>query len=90
MRIFVKKLAKVHMDSRLQLSSSAVETLEMMCDHLVERLTLRAGKVVDMNKSRTLNAKSVQGALGLELPPKLAQLCDEAGVAAVVKLTYDA
>ena len=86
MRLYVKKLAKCNMDDKLQMSAGAAEKLELICDHLIDRLTRRAGSIVEMKKSRTLNANCVQGALSLELHPTLAKLCDDEGVKAVMKL----
>jgi histone H3/H4 len=86
MRLYVKKLAKIHMDDKLQMSAGAAEKLELMCDHMIDRFTRRAGTIVEMKKSRTLNANCVQGALSLELHPTLAKLCDDEGVKACLKL----
>jgi histone H3/H4 len=87
MRIYVKKLAKENVNAKLHISSGAAERLDLMCDHLIERLARRAGQVMQMKKSHTLNANSVQGAISLELHPRLAKRCDEAGVQAVLKLS---
>ena len=77
MRLYIKKLAKENMGSGLQLSTPGAEYLELVCDTLLERLATRAGRVVEMKKSRTLNAVSVQGAASLEFHPSLAKLCDD-------------
>ena len=81
MRLYIKKLAKENMASGLQLSTPGAEKLELLCDTLLERLAKRAGRVVEMKKSRTLNAVSVQGAASLEFPPSLAKLCDDVATA---------
>lgn len=86
MRLYVKKLAKAHMNVNLQMSAGAAEKLELMCDHLIDRFTRKAGSIVELKKSRTLNANCVQGALSLELHPSLAKRCDDKGVEAVLKL----
>lgn len=87
MRLYVKKLAKENIDAKLNISSGAAEKLELMCDQLIERLTRKAGQVMELKKSRTLNANCVQGAISLELHPSFAKRCDEAGVKAVLKLS---
>jgi histone H3/H4 len=87
MRIYVKKLAKENVNSKLQISSGAAENLEFMYDHLIERIAIKAAQVMEMKKSRTLNANCVQGAISLELHPFLAKRCDDAGVEAVLKLS---
>lgn len=87
MRIYVKKLAKNNVDHSIQISSGAADKLEFYCDELIQRITRRAGLVMELKRTRTLNSHCVQGALSLELHPTLARRCDEAGVAAVLKLT---
>jgi histone H3/H4 len=87
MRLYVKKLAKENVDSKLQISFPAAEKLELLCDRLIEQITRKAGQVMELKKSRTLNANCVQGAISLEIHPTLAKRCDDAGVAAVLKLT---
>jgi Na+/phosphate symporter len=87
MRIYLKKLAKENVHNKLQLSFGAVDKLEHICDHLIEKITQRAAQVMLMKKSRTLNANCMQGAISLELPPLLAKRCDDVGVQAVLKLS---
>ena len=87
MRIYVKKLAKENVDAKLQISFGSAEMLELMCDQLVERFGRKAAQVMELRKTRTLNANCVQGAISLEVHPSLAHKCDEAGLAAVLKLS---
>jgi histone H3/H4 len=87
MRIYIKKLAKENVNAKLQISHGAAEKLEFMCDHLIQLLTRKANEVMEMKKSRTLNANCVQGAINLELHPSLAKDCDAVGLSAVLKMS---
>ena len=81
--LFIKRIHSMHADGR-SASSDVVTLLDDIAKHLVTRLGARAGEVMKLRKAKTLNAKCVQGALGVELGGPFFKTIDAAGQKAVI------
>ena len=83
--LFVKRIHSVHAEGR-SASSEVHVLLDDIVQHLVQKLGSRACEVMKLHKMKTLNAKCMQGALGLELGGSIFKEYDNAGKRAVLSV----
>ena len=80
-----KVLKQVHPDTSI--SRRGMQVMNQFVNDMFERITGEAGRVVRINKKRTLSSREIQTGVRLALPGELAKHAVSEGTKAVTKYT---